>query len=1130
MIGRHLKLAWLILNLALLVTIGAALGVGARAVVTESARELEWQAQQIRQFASAALEWSRGNMKQLHTWLEPLPVGSSFSKLEIRKKSGTVLDIRYRAPAGAPFWASALPPLADAVPELPLNSKNSLVLKLVPAPSRAASQLAEALYPALASGVGAILIANLFFWMYLRRIAMGRMEQTHWEKSVSPRLASEPKAPRGTTLSRSDGAPAECFERFPEAIVVCDAERRVSYANASAQALFRHTPAIEPGGAVFELIAPWDRSRFEEALEIREESEEGEEGEARIVRIQALTALGGIRPLDVAISPPATVGTELILSLRDAGTAQSVENSLELRDQLLDMLSQGLAIVSPRDHGEILYCNRTFRNLLRLGVSPGGTTLPSVLAQGAEDGAVRNIQAAVEDIEPLDLSLSWRSGDHPTAKLALRLAPLATEPAGSPSLAVILHDRTEEAVALDRIETELARYRTILEEMPLGLCIADGEGKALFLNARLAELTGKTRSQLVNSAVEEWLPWDAKARGRVQYGELTGFLSGAGQTLRVSTLLLQKTAGKDLYAYLFDDITVFRQQIQTAAEEAERLQLTLDSIAEGIITTNKDGFIQYLNPLARRLTGLEGHDCVGMPIAKVLYLLDEKKRRPLADPVLRAIRIGKTVKFRHDVLLVCDGKPELAVDVSATPIFDRKQALIGGVVVIKDVSEQRSLTRQMKMRASRDPLTGLVNRRELLSLLESLQYEVDEYHRQHSLCYMDLDKFKIVNDTCGHPAGDELLRQISHLMGQCLRTQDVLARIGGDEFCALLPNTKADDARGVAERIRETVKSFRFTWDGKYFELGISIGIVELAQGIGVEENLSAADKACYVAKERGRDLVHVSAGREPEFGKTTLAPWNERLLEAMEHDYFRFAVRQAQFLHGNARSAPSFHEVLLQLCEPEQTPIVASAFMPNARRLDLVAVIERWAISKLFATRPQFSGPDGRSHVYSIPLSAVTLAENSFVPFLLELSEGYGVPSSSICFEIAENDLVQNYSVVRHFMSKCREHGYRFCLNQFGGGFSSFAYIRNLPLDFLKIDDCLTHRIEIDHLDEAIVSAIQNIAERMDIRTIAQDVNTPSLLERLRNLGVHYAQGAAVESSTARPGVPAQGVDARCT
>lgn len=1127
MIGRHLKLAWLILNLALLVTIGAALGFGARAVVSESAREREWQAQQIRQFVSAALEWSRGNTRQLRTWLEPLPLGSSFSNLEILRKSVTVLEIRYQAPTGLPAWANALPPLADAVPELPLDSKNSLMLRLVPAPSHPASQLAEALYPALASSLGAILIANLFFWMYLRRIAMARMEQTHWEKSVSPRLASEPKAPRGTTLSRSDGAPAECFERFPEAIVVCDAERRVSYANAPAQALFRHTPAIEAGGAVFELIAPWDRTRFEAALEVQEENEEGE---ARIVRIQALTAQGGIRPLDVAISPPATVGTELILSLRDASTAQSVENSLELREQLLDMLSQGLAIVSSRDHGEILYCNRTFRSLLRLGVSPGGTTLPTVLAQGAEDGAVRNIQAAVENIEPLDLSLSWRSGDHPMARLALRLAPLAPDPAGSPSLAVILHDKTEEAAALDRIETELALHRTILEEMPLGLCIADGEGKALALNARLAELTGKTRSQLMRSAVEEWLPWDAKARGRIQYGEFTGLLDGSSKTFRVNTLVLQKTAGKDLYAYLFDDITVFRQQLQTAAEEAERLQLTLDSIAEGIITTNKDGFIQYLNPLARRLTGLEGHDCVGMPIAKVLYLLDEKKRRPLADPVLRAIRIGKTVKFRHDVLLVCEGKPELAVDVSATPIFDRKQALIGGVVVIKDVSEQRSLTRQMKMRASRDPLTGLVNRRELLSLLESLQYEVDEYHRQHALCYMDLDKFKIVNDTCGHPAGDELLRQISHLMGQCLRTQDVLARIGGDEFCALLPNTKADDAKGVAERIRETVKSFRFTWDGKYFELGISIGIVELAPGIGVEENLRAADKACYVAKERGRDLVYVSAGNEPEFGKKTLVPWHERLLEAMEHDYFRFAVRQAQFLHGNVRSAPSFHEVLLQLCEPEQTPIVASAFMPNARRLDLVAVIERWAISKLFASRPQFSGPDGRSHVYSIPLSTVTLAENSFVPFLLEQSEGHGVPSSSICFEIAENDLVQNYSLVRHFMSKCKEHGYRFCLNQFGGGFSSFAYIRNLPLDFLKIDDSLTHRIEIDHLDEAIVSAIQNIAEHMNIRTIAQDVNTPSLLERLRSLGVHYAQGAAVESSAAKPGVPAQDIDARCT
>jgi len=1111
MIGRNSKLAWLTLNLTLIVAVGTALSFGSRAVLIECIQERDHQAQQIRQFASAGLEWSRGNMRQLRAWLAPLPLGTSFAALEIRGKAGTLLDIRYDAPFAPPAWASALPPLAQAVLELPLDSKNSLVLKLVPASSHPASRLAEAMYPVLTAGAAAILIVNLFCWVLARRTGMARIEQAHWERSVSPHLAVEVSANAEKTRSQPDPPPPDGLERCPEAIVVCDAARRVSYANAAAHALFRHTPAIKPGGAVLELIAPWDRARFTEALAARDEPK----GSGRAVRFQALTAQGGIRPVDVAMMPLTADGPELILSLRDASVAQSLENNLAQRDQLLDMIPFGLAIVSPCDHGEILYSNRTFRSLLQFTASPGRANLPGLLAGGSEDSAVRKIQAAVEKSAPLDLSLSWRAGDGASATLEIQLAPLSPDPTGSSSLAVIVYDRTEEAVARDRIERELTLSRTILEEMPLGLCVANAEGKALAVNARLAELIGRPRSQLMNSEVGQWLPRDPKTKGRALYGEFTIKTDGTAKSVKINTLASPADDGE--YVYFLDDITLFKQQTQTSADQAERLQLILDSIAEGVIVTNKDGFIQYLNPHAKYLTGLEEHQYEGMPVGKVLHLMDERKHRPLADPVFRAMSIGKTVKFRQDVLLLNESKPELAVEVSATPIFDFKQTLVGCVVVLKDVSEQRLLARQMKMRASRDPLTGLVNRRELLSLLETLQYEVDEYRKQHALCYMDLDKFKVVNDSCGHNAGDELLRQVSHLMGECLRAQDILARIGGDEFCAVLPNTSLEDAENVAERIRESVKSFRFSWDGKYFEIGVSIGIAELKPGLGVEQNLDAADQACYMAKEKGRDLVYISTGQEPEDGKSMGSPWNERLFEAMEHDYFQFSFQEACFLHGDTRSAPSYREILLQLCEPDQTPLAASAFMPNAHRLNLVPVIERWAICKLFSSiRPSESGPSGDLGVYAIPLSAITLSEGSFIQFLCEQSERHHVPPPSICFMIAENDLVQNYSLVQDFMSRCKELGYRFCLNQFGGGVSSFAYIRNLPLDFLKIDDGLTHRVENDPIDEAIVSAIQNIAQHLNILTIAHNVNSRTMLERLRALGVHYVQGTAVENAAA--------------
>jgi|GEM_PF-1794364 len=1105
MIGRDFKLACLALNLALLVAFGTALGFGARAIVTESAREWDIQAQQIRQYASTGLEWSRGNVRQLRDWLAPLPLGSSFAGIEIRGKSGIMLDIRYDVPFAPPVWADALPPLGPSVLELALDAKNSLVLRLVPAPSYPASRLAEAMYPAVTGGAAAILAVNLFCWILSRRRGIARIEQAHWERAVSPPPAEEAPDVPVTPVS-----PTDWLERCPDAIVICDAERRVSYANAAAHALFRHTPAIEPGGAVIELIVPWDRARFAEALDARDDA-----GSATpIERFHALTAQGGVRPVDVAIKPLTARGTELILSLRDAGAAQALENSLELRGRLLDTITLGLALVSSRDHGEVLYSNEAFRSLLRFTASPRRVTLPGLLSAGSDDSTVREIEAAVEKTVPVRLSLPWRTGDGASATLEIRLVPLSPDPTGSSCLAVIVRDRTEEAAARDRIDRELALNRTILEDMPLGLCVATAEGKALAVNARLAELTGRPRSQLLDSEVEEWLPRDPKTKGRVLYGEFTIRTDGATKSIKVHTLAPRTGAGE--YVYFLDDVSLYRQQMQSNADESERLQLILDSIGEGIIVTNKDGFIQYLNPHAKYLTGLEEQQYEGMPVGKVLHLMDERKHRPLADPVLRAMSIGKTVKFRQDVLLLSESKPELAVEISATPVFDHKQALIGCVVVLKDVSEQRLLARQMKMRASRDPLTGLVNRRELLSILETLQYEVDEYHKQHALCYMDLDKFKVVNDTCGHHAGDELLRQVSHMMSECLRAQDILARIGGDEFCAVLPSTSPQDAESVAERIRESVKSFRFSWDGKYFEIGISIGITELKPGLGVEQNLDIADQACYTAKEKGRDLVYISTGQEEE-GKSVLSPWNERLFEAMEHDYFQFSFREARFLHGSASSVPAFCEILLQLCEPDQTPLAASAFMPNAHRLNLVPVIERWAICKLFSSIHLFApAPSNDLRVYAISLSAVTLSESSFISFLIEQSERHRIPPSSICFVIAENDLVQNYSLVQDFMSRCKEQGYRFCLNQFGGGVSSFAYVRNLPLDFLKIDDGLTHRIEVDGIDKAIVSAIQNIAENMNILTIAQNVNSPSRLERLRTLGIHYAQGAAAEASVA--------------
>ncbi|HLF95895.1 MAG TPA: diguanylate cyclase, partial [Methylococcaceae bacterium] len=718
-------------------------------------------------------------------------------------------------------------------------------------------------------------------------------------------------------------------------------------------------------------------------------------------------------------------------------------------------------------------------------------------------------------------------------------------------LVLSVTDRSNEAAHRDRVERDLFLDQKILDEMPLAYCIADAQGTIGAVNSRFVKLMGRPADQLIGTGIADWIDRPVKTQGPIYQGDyaLVAEPSGrvaklstlpfqqgdyalvaepTGRVVKLSTLPLLTQQGGSEYVYFFDDITAFKQRALTDNAELERLQRTLDGVEDGIITTNADGFIQYMNPFAQRLTGLVEHQYKGMAFGQVIHLIDEKKREPLVDPATRAIRIGKTVKFRQDVLLIGEHKQELAVDVAATPVHDRTKTVIGSVIVMKDVAEQRSLSHQMHMHASLDPLTGLINRRELLSLLQRLQSETEERSRQHTLCYMDLDKFKVVNDTCGHNAGDELLRQVSNLMSECLRANDVLARIGGDEFCAVLLNTATEHGAAVAEKIRDAVKRFRFTWDGKFFEIGVSIGLFGLQPGLGVEETISAADQACYHAKEQGRDRVYVASAPQRDKGTPPPAPWSERLSAAADHDYFRLFSWDAQALQAGHQSAPTYREVLLQLHEPNQAPLTASAFMPSAQRLNLVPSIERWGIGKLLSRLPPAAPPLDPPVVHAIHLSSVTLADSSFTAFLFEQSKHFGISPQQICFEISEDDLVQNFSLVQSFMLAGKKAGYRFCLGQFGGGISSFGYIRNLPLDFLKIDSSLTGRAGSDPIDAAIVRAIQDIGEHMHVRLVAQNVQDQSTREFLSALGIHYGQGPLFSQPIPlEPARPAPSADA---
>lgn len=1088
------EFTWRALNAALLIAVAAALLLAGWLAVVDGERETGRHAEQIRRIATAGLEGGKGSPKRLQELLASSAGAGLFSDLEIHGRAGTLVTVRYPdSPAGRlDRW---LPKAGPAPIELPLDAKGAFVLKLTPVSHSV--RLLTAAPRGLAAAALVVLIANAAAWLLRRRTAEYRIPP----RSPAAALSAEAFGDRPSGAERS--ASLLSADELPVAVLRCESDGRVSQMNQAAYALLGRRPDAQHSPSLLEWVAPWRRADFCQALaEVRRPYA------GPLPDTEVLAARGGFRPvtLDIARNSGAA-GADLFV-LRDAGEKKALRDELALHHRLLGALPYGLALLDAGSDGEIRYCNDAFRALLHLPEAAAGSRgipLLGHLAYEATPTDAERLRPLLERPDSSAIVFDWTAGESGRRSLQLRLFPVDTaSEAAETLLACVVLDCTDDMDFHRRLEQELTRCRMMMEAMPLGFCIVDRDGIVRGLNPALGKLVARPEEQIVGAPVTEWLACDASPTvSRGSYDIKT-----TGRTAALSPVILPAPDGGRDYVYFLDDITAFKRQADTDGAELDRLQRTLDGIAEGVLTTNAGGFIQYINPYGQRLTGLNERQYKGMSLSQVVQLIDEVRREPIADPAVRAMRVGKTVRFRHDIVLVREGRQELAVEITATPLQDGHGKVVGCVIVLKDVSEQRSLTRQMAMRATRDPLTGLVNRRELLSLLETLQSELEERSRECWICYMDLDRFKAVNDSCGHQAGDELLRQISRLMQECLRLNDVLARIGGDEFCVVLRDTTRQAALFTAEKIREAVKHFRFAWDGKYFEVGVSIGVYRLLPGVGVEEAIAAADQACYIAKERGRDLVHAASGPEQPAEKSTPADWPARLAKAMEHDYFRLLCRDARYLQRDDGAVTAYREILLRLEEPGEIPVVAASFMPRAQRMNLVPMIERHAIGTLLSVIRTASAAD---EVFALQLSPATAAEAGFARFLSEQSDLYGVQPSRLCFEITEDDAVANFTLFQKLMHELQGLGYRFCLSHFGGGVSSFAYIRNLPLAYLKIDSSLTRRVGTDPVDEEIIRAIQRIADRLQIKTFAQDLDSEATLGVLRDLGIHYVQGPVV-------------------
>ena len=595
------------------------------------------------------------------------------------------------------------------------------------------------------------------------------------------------------------------------------------------------------------------------------------------------------------------------------------------------------------------------------------------------------------------------------------------------------------------------------------------------------------------------------------------FTNQIGETARVSEgvfllATLLSALGMSLAGLLRTGALVSRNRRteELIREQRERAQVTLEAIRDAVVTVAADGTVDYANPAAASLLGRPPSQLCNRHIRSVCRFVDQDSFGELPHPALAALGSGRGVRFGRNALLVRHDSRELCIDGSAEPIFATDAATRGAVLVFRDVGVERATALQLGYQASHDSLTGLINRREF----ERVVTEVLETRRDgpddNVLLFLDLDQFKVINDTCGHAAGDELLRRVGGLLGASLRSTDVLARLGGDEFGVLLRGCPLEHALGVAEDLRRAVADFRFVCDRGSFSIGVCIGVVNLGEGLrGYSEVFGAADRACYLAKECGRNRVQVYQTSDAELARRHgMMLWVGRIRSAIDENRFRLYAQPIAPI-AQTRGAPVRAEVLIRMVDHNGQIIPPMAFMPAAERYDLGPAVDRWVIRNAFERLAE-AGHQAFD-TCSMNLGAASICDERLFDFIVDEQKRCGLRATQICFEITETSAITQFTKACRLIERLRGVGFHFALDDFGTGTSSFAYLKGLPIDYVKIDGVFVRDILSNRVNCAMVEAINHVAHVMGFLTVAEFVENSAILERLREVGVDFVQGYGI-------------------
>ena len=672
------------------------------------------------------------------------------------------------------------------------------------------------------------------------------------------------------------------------------------------------------------------------------------------------------------------------------------------------------------------------------------------------------------------------------------------------------------------------RFRQMLDAAPDAIVVVDQRGRVAALNGETerlfgwtdAELLGEPSRRLISPAFQK--VYDALGvsggesptpapRKRSAVSALARRRDGSDFPAEVHCSPLS-TGENALSLVTIRDLSAFQGAEENLLQQTEQASVILASMGDALITTDVAGTITYMNPTAERLTGWRTVEAQGQHVASVLALVSDATREPIESIPERCVREGRAVDLEEGALLVRRDGAEVAIGDSAAPLRDRDGTRTGVVLVFHDVTERRRVASSFHRQTTRDLLTGLVGRKGFEERLARILKGATA--TDHALCYLDMDRFKVVNDTCGREAGDELLRRIGSLIYGLLSSGDTLARLGGDEFGVLMECRSLTKAEEIAGRLRRAIEDFRFVWKEKSFSLGVSIGLIPVtAASGGAAGVLRAAAAACYAAKSAGGNRVHLALPEAaPGVRQEAESRRVMRLSRAVDEGHFQLYA-QATVPLAAEHPARLRCEILLRLRDERGGVETAGSFLPRAERDGLMPAIDRWVVRQTVAAlgRLHRDRPDLELPLCSINLSVSSLNDTDLVPAVREYLAQHRLPPAALCFEITEAAALGNFAEMVRLISEVRAMGCAIGLDNFGNSMASFVRLKALPVDYVKIGGHYVRSVAEDPVYGALVHAVKEIARITGVVTIAKEVESETILQKLKDLGVGYAQGHAV-------------------